>query len=247
MWRKTRRSNSHTDRLGISLIQLLGILGVLFVIVAMFLPIRRDVREAARRSSCRNNLKQIGIALHAYAAAQGGFPPPFIVDAESRRLHSWRTLLLPYLDQQALYDSIDLTKPWNDPANATAAGTEVDVYKCPSAKLQKFNTTYLGIVGKEAAFHPERSRLAAEFSDGISATALIVDVTAAEAVHWMAPQDISASELLERSAIDGEQHEGVFSCLTGDGRIISGPKTTPFEQLQAVITIAGNDSNNLDF
>ena len=96
---------------------LLIITAILAVAVALFLPTVRTAREAARRSSCSNNLKQIGIALQNYADTYGSLPPAYSVDANGNRLHSWRTLILPFLEANPLYSTIDLSKPWDDPAN----------------------------------------------------------------------------------------------------------------------------------
>ncbi|MEL7264459.1 MAG: DUF1559 domain-containing protein [Planctomycetota bacterium] len=69
--------------------------------------------------ACSNNVKQIGLGLANYHASWNSFPPAYTVDANGNRLHSWRTLILPYVEQQPLYDRIDLTKPWDDPAHAS--------------------------------------------------------------------------------------------------------------------------------
>ena len=73
---------------------------------------------------CANNLKQIALALRNYESVYHALPPAYTVDAEGKPLHSWRTLILPYLEQQALYDKIDLSKPWDDPANKEAYETD---------------------------------------------------------------------------------------------------------------------------
>src|SRR5690349_18772074 len=96
------------------------VLGVIALLVALLLPANRSAGPAARRSQCVNNLKQIAMALHDYEQAHNALPPAYTVDALGRPLHSWRTLILPYLEQEPLYKTIDLSKPWNDPANAKA-------------------------------------------------------------------------------------------------------------------------------
>ena len=108
-------------RVGATLLSLPSI--ALLVVVAALLfaflvPVTRQARPAARQTQCRNNLKQIGLALHNYADEWKVFPPAYTVDANGKPLHSWRTLLLPYLDQSPLYNRIDFSKAWDDPANA---------------------------------------------------------------------------------------------------------------------------------
>ena len=104
-------------RRGFTLIELLAVIAIIAVLVSLLLPAVQQAREAARRSQCRNNLKQIGIALHNYADAFGTFPPGRIVNPVSGQGHCFSAYahLLPYIEQQALYDMID----WN--ANPDAA------------------------------------------------------------------------------------------------------------------------------
>ena len=90
-------------------LHLLWIVPVGCLVIALMLPAQRRAREPARRSQCKNNLKQIGLALHNYHETYGAFPPAYTVDADGKRLHSWRTLILPYLDQAPLYDKIDFS------------------------------------------------------------------------------------------------------------------------------------------
>ena len=82
-------------------------------------------------------------------------PPAYTVDAKGRPLHSWRTLILPYLEQEPLYQTIDLSKPWNDPANAKALETSLPVFRCPEAVGPQNTTTYLAIVAPNGCFIPE--------------------------------------------------------------------------------------------
>ncbi len=131
------------------LLVVLAIIGTLFVLL---IPAQRSAREPARIAQCRNNLKMIGLALHNYHDVYGSFPPPYTVDASGRKLHSWRTLILPYLDQGPLYKKIDLSKPWDDPANETARRTVVPVYHCPSLAGDGDRTTYMAVVGSDGVF-----------------------------------------------------------------------------------------------
>ncbi len=112
----------------------LAVVGIGVVLVALMLPaVRRCAGEAARRSQCKNNLKQIALALHNYEAHYHALPPAYTVDGDGKPLHSWRTLILPYVDQQSLYSRIDLSKPWDDPANAEALTANVaNSLHCPS-------------------------------------------------------------------------------------------------------------------
>ena len=126
--------------------------GAVLILAALFLPASRTSRPAALRYQCVNNLKQISLALRIYESANGSLPPAYTVDSNGKPLHSWRTLILPYIEEQTLYKSIDLTKSWDDPANAKARETEVPAYRCPATNCEKDHTTYLASVAPNGCF-----------------------------------------------------------------------------------------------
>ena len=142
-------------------------LGIFVLLIALLLPkaYSRRAGPAARRAQCTNNLKQIAPALHNYEQAHGAFPPAYTVDANGKPLHSCARLILPYLEQHTLYRMIDLSKPWNDPANAKVLETVVPVYSCPAATGPLNTTTYLAIVAPDGCFMPTKSRCLAEITD----------------------------------------------------------------------------------
>ena len=113
-----------------------AVVGILALLIALLLPASRGSREAARRMQCSNHLKQIALALQNYADTYGCLPPAHTVDAEGKPLHSWRTLILPFMEQKELYDQIDLSKPWDDPANEKAMKTKISYYVCPSETVR---------------------------------------------------------------------------------------------------------------
>ncbi|MEZ6088173.1 MAG: DUF1559 domain-containing protein [Pirellulaceae bacterium] len=102
------------------------------VCVGLLLPAVQASREAAKNALLEQSGSKSRLAMHNYHDTYKSFPPAYTVDADGQPLHSWRTLLLPFLDQKALYDQIDLSKPWNDPANAAFAATEISVFVCAS-------------------------------------------------------------------------------------------------------------------
>ena len=93
-----------------SLLTMLVVVGMVVVLTALMLPSIRWAPDSRGRTKCMNNLKNITLALISYAERHNAFPPAYTVDADGHRLHSWRTLILPYLDQQALYESIETGK-----------------------------------------------------------------------------------------------------------------------------------------
>jgi prepilin-type N-terminal cleavage/methylation domain-containing protein len=133
--------NREAERRGFTLIEVMVVIALIAIIIAFLLPLRRGgAVRVARRTQCVNNMKQIALALCQYEGAYGCLPPVYTTDSTGRPIHSWRALILPYLDQKALYDSIDFTKPWDDPANDNARGSTVPVCRCPEA-TEACNTT----------------------------------------------------------------------------------------------------------
>ncbi len=185
----------------------------------LFGPVTSVSREAPHRSRCRNHLKQIGLALHNYHDQYGTFPPPFTVDANGKRLHSWRTLILPYLDSSKLYSRIDLTKPWNDPVNAEAAKATPPDYHCPGMAGDATRTSYLAVVSPEGAFQPGKSTAIKDIADGSSQTLLVLETTASRCVHWMEPTDLDETGLQALATEASTTHARGMHGLTADGSV----------------------------
>lgn len=186
------------------------------ILVALLLPAVQAAREAARRVQCSNNLKQIVLALHNYHDDYKTFPPAYTTDARGQRLHSWRTLILPYMDQTALYQSIDLSKPWDDPVNQAIAEKIVPVYCCPSAGEPSVNTVYQVIVDPSSAFPGAKGTKISEITDGTSATIAVAETSVGQAVPWMSPQD--ADQFWYMSPGRGH-HTGGCNCAFCDGSV----------------------------
>lgn len=227
-------------------LKIMAVLGIVSLVVLLLLPAVRTARPAARRIACANKLKQIAIALHSYADACGTFPPAYTVDADGKALHSWRTLILPWLEQKALYDSIDLTKPWDDPVNTKARETAVSEYQCPSTMDLGNHTTYLAVVTNGSCMRFGHSCSLAEVTDGLSTTLLVIDVDMAHAVPWMSPVDADEQVILSIDTESELQHPGGFQAAFADAhvRFLEADLSAP--QRRALISISGHDDAALD-
>jgi len=126
-----------TNRRGFTLIELLVVIAIIAIIVALLLPAVQQAREAARRASCKNNLRQIGIALHNYQETNSRFPPSFVTTPEENAAGigaSWSIhgRLLPYLEQENAVDLIDLDIDWHAQVATGVTSQEMPGYHCPS-------------------------------------------------------------------------------------------------------------------
>lgn len=100
------------------------------ILAALLLPAVQAARQAARRNQCVTNLRQISLAMLNYHDVWNSFPPAYIADENGRPKHSWRVLILPYLEQQTLYDRYDFNEPWDGPHNSQLAALMPPVYAC---------------------------------------------------------------------------------------------------------------------
>jgi prepilin-type N-terminal cleavage/methylation domain-containing protein len=121
-----------------TLVELLVVIAIIGVLVALLLPAVQSSREAARRSACANNVKQIGLAIQGFQLAKKVYPPSdtdelFIWDIESELPnHSWASVIMPYVEMQTLSDRMNFKVSSVGDVNRPAAGTIVSIYRCPS-------------------------------------------------------------------------------------------------------------------
>jgi prepilin-type processing-associated H-X9-DG protein len=187
----------HRCRWGaITLIELLVVIAIFTVLVGLLLPAVQKIRESAARATCANNLKQVGLALHAYHDAKSGLPPGISLDGgrSPQPFLSWNARILPYLERQALWSEIERafaqSRSFYDVPPHVHRSTVVATYACPSdgrtlAPSTKLGTatvvaftSYLGISGTFAArtdgvlFADSAIRMA-DIRDGTSSTLLV--------------------------------------------------------------------------
>lgn len=229
---------------GFTVVELLVVLAVIGILIALLLPATRGSREASRRSQCKNNLKQIMVALHNYHDVYGAFPPAYTVGGEGQPLHSWRTLILPFIEQQSLYGRIDLSKPWDDPVNAEAARVRIPVYQCPGSEPAA-QTTYLAVVADGGCFRAEKSLALSEIPDGTSQTLVVIEVDGSQAVPWMAPFDADESLVLGFRPEGKLPHGGGLHGAMADGSVMFLSAEMPAARRRALISAAGDDGDAL--
>ena len=217
------------------------------VYIELLAPSVTAARSAARRMQCTNNIKHLALAFHNYHDAFKAFPPTFSVDANGKPLHSWRVLILPFIEQTALYDGIKLDEPWDSEHNKQFHNVNVPTYQCPDRKdLEPGMTTYSVVVGKETPFGTDgKGNGLGQIADGTSNTFLIVE--RATPVCWMCPdQEITFEEACKGI---NKSEKGIGSAHTGganfgicDGSVHFVSETIDLTILKAMFTKAGGES-----
>jgi prepilin-type N-terminal cleavage/methylation domain-containing protein/prepilin-type processing-associated H-X9-DG protein len=170
---------------GFTLVELLVVIAIIGILVALLLPAVQAAREAARRSHCQNNVKQLMTALHLHHDAHKAFPGGHEVyypnDPDTKALpnhvnHSYVPYILPYIEEQAIYDQYNFDKPWNDAltnaaiTRAPATAKSLAMMLCPSSELNvRARGDYAAINGPNGNTyntHPERGANVAVFPSG---------------------------------------------------------------------------------
>jgi prepilin-type N-terminal cleavage/methylation domain-containing protein/prepilin-type processing-associated H-X9-DG protein len=164
-------------RRALTLIELLVVIAIIAVLIGLLIPAVQQVREAANKSSCANNLRQLALALHNHAKSRGGFEPHRTVTVQltpttsTTVVSNWGALILPEIEQGTVAQVYDTSKDFNHPANAQAVQTKLSVHLCPSVPggdrtfpwpsnpagptLQLAVSDYTGVAGVSAGMWPD--------------------------------------------------------------------------------------------
>ena len=196
-------------------------------------------RSRGDRARSVNNLKQIGLALHFYHDVNKALPPAGISDADGKPLLSWRVAILPYLEQQALYQQFDLNQPWDHPTNKKLIAQMPPIYRVPGAETKEGETNYRVLVGPGSIFELRKGPGGKatgpklfQITDGTSNTIMVVE--AAEPTIWTRPDDLpyNPNGPLPKLGISPEG----FNALMADGSVRFIRSTTREDVLRPYLT-----------
>ncbi|MFI5454528.1 MAG: DUF1559 domain-containing protein [Isosphaerales bacterium] len=225
-----------------------------------------DAREIAARARSINNLKQIVLAMHNFVSTYREFPPAVIYGPDGKPWHSWRVLILPFLDSVDVYNAYDFSQPWDSPKNKALIDKRPAVYRDPIHRDTKETYThYAALVGPGAIFRPEGAKQTDpkkpplgkggldinRITDGTSNTVMISSVEPGRKIPWTKPEDIDVGPAFKGFGQPG----GIAAPYTFHGR--GGGKAAPFafadgsarmigvsvnpRVLEAIITCDGNE------
>lgn len=206
----------------------------------------QQIQNNQNRVASMNNLQTIAKALDAYAEIHGSYPPAHTVDAQGMPLHSWRVLILPFLNEVELYDGIDLDLPWDSARNQPFHYNVPSVYTHPNFAGLPSTTPYQLLVGKQGVFRGDTSIGPDQVIDEPGKTILVAEIEPNGFTRsWMEPTDINMDRLMiDTSAfwseVEGLDTDGVM-VATVDGRVHVLPKQTSVITVDALFTPRGRE------
>ena len=253
----TKTSSRNRERSAFTLVELLVVIAIIGILIGMLLPAVQRVREAARRTTCLNNLRQTGLALQNYHSAHqefpigaSGFRGPLNPNATQI---AWSAIVLPFLDQANVFDAINFDIAFDDPANQTAAANILPVYVCPSGDRgpalsnDRGPTDYGGMYGERITSpnSPPKGTMIytaalslADVFDGSSNTIVVAEDSDFADGQWINGRNLFDQAFAINAAPDFEND--IRSRHTGGANVAFADGSTHFlnEQLE-LVTLAG--------
>ena len=171
-----------------------GCLGcVTSLILLLLAPVGMD-EHARNRVSCPNNMKQLGLALLNFADVHKTLPPAVVSDSRGQPMHSWRTLILPEIEEGTLYRTYHFDEPWNGPRNSKLSQVELRLFQCPDDRPKPFETSYVAIIGPGTAWSVPGGAKLSDITDGPENTILLVEMKNS-GIKWAEPRDLDLNNL----------------------------------------------------
>jgi type II secretory pathway pseudopilin PulG len=244
---------------------LLVVIGIIGLLMALVLPAIQASREASRRTVCANNLRQIGLGLTAYHTAHRQFPvgcvewrPP---GDPSKRQLAWSAHLLPFIEEAALADLLDLNRPFDSQENATAAAIVLSVYLCPSSQRRsalvdgRGACDYGGIYGERITSpnDPPKGTMLIDavvtlrqVRDGASKTLIVAEDSRFSDGQWINGRNIFDQAFAINDAPPYEndirsEHAGGAQGVMVDGSVHFFAESLELKTLAALCTRAGGE------
>jgi type II secretory pathway pseudopilin PulG len=213
------------------------------VLTGMLLPAVQQAREAARRAAAMNTLRQLALAALNYESAYMSLPMQASYDDSGTPLLSWRVHLLPFLEENNLYQQFKLDEPWDSPHNIKLLDKMPAIYKSPNFDDER-RTIFLAISGPGTVFPGNQKVKFANITDGTSNSAMFVEADPGSAVEWTRPVDWKMDPDDPMQGL-GHLRPGGFNVVLCDGSVHFISNMMDPANWRNIVTIA--DGNAIDW
>ncbi|MCA9213904.1 MAG: DUF1559 domain-containing protein [Planctomycetales bacterium] len=205
------------------------------------LPSAVAARAAARRAQDINAAKHIILAMYNYESTNGHFPAAQVVGPDGKTVHSWRVAILPYLEQNELYERYKLDEPWDSDHNKKLIAEIPPVYRSAFSPKTSTNSDFFVFTGKEAPFDGTVARKVAEIADGTSNTLFVIATN--RDIPWTKPDDIPFDPAKALPDLSGPNPEGNV-IARGDGSVVFLSNDISKDRVKKMITYQGGEDLN---
>ncbi|QDV73841.1 hypothetical protein K2D_20780 [Planctomycetes bacterium K2D] len=211
-----------------------------------------SARHSVDETLCHSNLVKLRHALVEYASVHGSLPPAVLPGPDGKTAHSWRVLILPYLDSwgidgRAIYEAYDMAEEWNAPGNRRLFKLVAQSrFACPCGPEEDTTlTSYVVIVGGNTLFPPGGTVSASKLPNNVDPI-LVIEISSSD-IEWPEPRDLSVSELSKSSRLNSiallKPHGGVIRYITLSGRlgVLAGDMSV--DEVNRLASIDGQAAN----
>lgn len=220
----------------------------------------RRVRDDAMARQCECNLRQLGLALHNYHDTYKCLPAAYYLDQAGTPLHSWRIRVLPFVEQNTIFDAYRFDEPWDSPHNITLGQRQPEkfpgapalgpphCYFCPlhPELYDREQTSYAMIEGPGTALPVGQERRLDDFPDGVANTIIVAEIDH-DRMHWLEPRDLHVDRMSfqindpTRPSISSQHPRGP-AVLFADGKVYRLAPNVPPSLVKALVTVDGGES-----
>jgi prepilin-type processing-associated H-X9-DG protein len=209
------------------------------------LPTPPGSKEVGRLGMCANTMKNLAVALQLYENDHGKFPPAYTSGTSGDRLHSWRTLVLPYLERKRLFKEIRLDASWNSAANQALMQFNHELFYCPADDISPGMTSYVAVIAPGSIWSVPGGAKLSDIKDDPQDTILFIEMHSS-GISWAEPRDLDLNNLppgiTKQNLLHSlSNHAGGFNAAFADGHVEFIPETIPWADFEAMLTIAGDE------